>query len=128
MINFTDLIISCFNFPQVDQCQLAKTWVSSSFKPKRFRDEKAMAPDWYSMQWFLGCCVSNIIPSYSVNKYRPPHFICFEWEHFVKNDLIAIYFSVMDIAMSYTLIWAAPQQIFDYYSVWLKIQYASNSY
>ena len=76
-----------FFFPQLDLCQLTKPWVSSSFKPKGFRGKKAVATDWFSMQWFLGCCVSNtIIQSYSGKKYRPPHFLYFKWENSVKYN------------------------------------------
>ena len=85
-----------FFFPQVEVCQLAKPWVSSSFKLKSFRGKKAVAPDWFCLQKFLGYCESNIL-SDSANKCRPPHFIYFIWENSVKNNLIGIYFRVTHV-------------------------------
>ena len=51
-------------------------------------------PDWFSMQWFLGCCVSNI-PSYSAKKIQTSS-LC-EKQNSAKNNLIGICFSVMHV-------------------------------
>ena len=102
--NYWSHYILLFVFFQVDLYQLQKPWLSSFFKLKGFRGEKAVAPNWFSMKWLFGCCVNNIdIPSYSAKKYRPPHFIYFIWESSVKNNLLGTYFSVMQVFYIFVL-------------------------
>ena len=68
--------------------------MSSFFKPKGFRGKKAVTPDWFSMQWLLGCCVSYVLLC-SANKYRPPlSYISYEK---ILWKIIDIYFSVMHV-------------------------------